>query len=445
MTVPVEAQIHLNRFKSRPYQLALFDAIENKGYKRLVLIWPRRAGKDMAAFNLCIRAALRKTQVIYYIFPEYAHGRRVIFDSITNDGQTVLDYIPKQLIDSINMQEMKIRFINGSILQVIGSDKFDSLRGTNPQLCVFSEYAWQDPRVYRMISPILNNNGGAAIFLSTPNGKNHFWELYQIAANSPSWYCEKLTLDDTCHIPLEEIERDRKEGVPEDFIQQEYYTSFTMGVEGSYYARYMQELGRKGQLTAVPHEPGFKVNTFWDLGVRDSTCIIFAQCIGQVVRIIDCYDKSSEGLEHYAGILQSKPYIYGRHFAPHDIRVRELGTGISRLEKARQLGINFEVAPDVSIMDGIETVRSAFSKLWIDQKNCAPLIKALENYRKEWDAKRGVYKSHPLHDKNSHYADAMRYLAICLPKTKDGKSAQDLDRSYREAMYGEQELPGIFR
>src|ERR1041385_2778149 len=116
----IEAQIHLNRFKPRPYQLPLFDAVENKGYKRVLLIWPRRAGKDVAAFNLAIRAALRKVQVIYYIFPTYAQGKKVIFDSITNDGDRILSYIPDELVESKNSQELKIRFINGSLIQIVG-------------------------------------------------------------------------------------------------------------------------------------------------------------------------------------------------------------------------------------------------------------------------------------------------------------------------------------
>src|SRR6266403_4164104 len=112
----IETQIKLNKFQARPYQLPLFDAVENKGYKRILLIWPRRAGKDIAAFNLCIRAALRKVQVIYYIFPTYSQGKKVIFDSITNDGERILNYIPDELIESKNTQELKIRFKNGSLI-----------------------------------------------------------------------------------------------------------------------------------------------------------------------------------------------------------------------------------------------------------------------------------------------------------------------------------------
>lgn len=157
-------------------------------------------------------------------------------------------------------------------------------------------------------------------------------------------------------------------------------------------------------------------------------------------------------MEHYAKIVREYSekygYQYSRHWAPHDIAVHEFGTGQSRIEKARNLGINFQVRrnkngemssllPNLSVEDGIEAVRSSFQKMWIDEKNCAPLIKALESYRREWDSKKKIYKDNPLHDVNSHWADAFKYLVLSLTKTSDGKtSAEELDRRYAEAMYG---------
>lgn len=442
----VETQIKLNRFKPYPYQLPILDAIENKGYKRVVAILPRRSGKDVTAFNLCIRECLRKVCVIYYIFPTYSQAKKVIWDSITNSGERILDYVPDEVATK-NSAEMKIRFKNGSLLQLVGSDNIDSLMGTNPQGVVFSEYALQDPRAYQYIRPILTANGGWALFISTPRGKNSLWELYQIAQHAPDWFCYKLTVEDTGHIALEEIEKERREGImSDDLIQQEYYCSFEMGVEGSYYAKYLDTMRIKGQIGIVPWEAGFKVHTAWDLGVRDSTSIIFFQTIGQAVRIIDYYEKSKEGLEHYIKIINSKPYTYGKHIAPHDIAVREWGSGMTRLEKARNLGLKFTVAPDVSIVDGIEAVRSSFSKIWIDEVACKDLIKALENYRQEFDVKKKIYKSQPLHSWASHAADAMRYLCISLPKTRDGLTPEELDRRYLQHMYGNQStLPAIFR
>ena len=200
------------------------------------------------------------------------------------------------------------------------------------------------------------------------------------------------------------------------------------------------------KLGIVPWEPAFKVHVSFDLGIRDATSLIWWQNIGQTVRIIDCYENSKQGLEHYAKIIQQKPYQMGRFIAPHDIAVKEWGSGMTRIEKAKQLGIPFTVAPNISIEDGIESVRSTLPKCWFDEKNCKNLIKSLENYRQEWDEKKKVYKSQPLHDIHSNYADSFRYLCLSLPRTRDGRSSEDIDRAYAEAMYGDRHnLPSIFR
>lgn len=455
--IPIETKILLNKFKPRPYQLAACDAFENKGYKKMLLIFPRRSGKDLMVFNLMIRQAVRRIGVYMYCLPTFKQAKLVIWDSITNDGSRFLDYIPQELVKGMNSQELKITLINGSIIQLIGSDSYDSsLVGTNPIMVVFSEFALADPQAFHLVRPILNANGGSLIIVSTPRGKNTLWELYNIAVNNPEdWFCQRLGLNDTQHIPIELIEQDINEGlVSPDLVQQEYYCSFECGAEGSYYAKYIDKMRVSGQIGVVGWEPSHKVSTAWDIGVRDSTCIIFFQRIGQTIRVIDCYEKNKEGLEHYVKVVENKPYSYDRHWAPHDIAVREFGTGLTRLEKAKALGINFEkrinpkdgsassALPAVSISDGIEAVRSSFSKMWIDEERCKSLIKSLENYRQEWDEKRKVYRDSPLHDNSSHFADAFRYLVLSLSRARDGQSSPaDLEKRYRDAQgYGMEEL-----
>ncbi len=446
-TQPYSVRKVLNSFVPRAYQLPIIDALENKDYKKIIAVLPRRSGKDIVAWNLAIRQCIKKVCTVFYIFPTYAQAKKVIWNSITNEGINFHDFIPKELVKSKNSQEMKIEFINGSILQLIGSENVDSIVGTNPYGCIFSEYALQDPRAYQFIRPILTANNGWVLMISTPRGRNHFWELYQIAQQHPDWFAYKLTIDDTRHIPLKEIEKEKSEGImSEDLILQEYYCSFDMGIEGAYYTKYIDKMRLNNQIGQVPYETGFKVHTAWDLGVRDSTAIIFFQVIGQSVRIIDCYENSKVGLEHYAKILEQKNYVYGKHIAPHDIKVKELGTGMTRIEKAKNLGINFIVAPSISIEDGIESVRSTLGKIWIDEEKCQPLLKALINYRQEYDTKRKIYNSQPLHDWSSHFADALRYLCVSLPKTRDGLSPQDLNKMYIEAAFGgNSNLPPFFR
>jgi len=447
-----ETHLYLDKiFKLRDYQRPLLYALEH-GIKRAIAIWPRRAGKDIVAFNHVIRSALTKVGVYFIVYPTYSQGRKILWNSMTNDGIRFLDFIPKELIQSTNATEMTIRLKNQSLIQVVGSDNYDSLVGTNPIGIVFSEMALQDERAYQFLRPVLTANDGWAIFISTPRGKNHFWNLYQIAIHNPdNWFCSKLTVLDTGHIKIHDIEREKASGeMSEDLVQQEYYTSFELGVEGSYYSKYIDKLRIKGQIGIVPYEPGFKVHSCWDIGVRDSTSIILFQSIGQTIRIFDCYENSKVGLEHYIKVLQQKEqeygFIWGRHFAPHDIAVKEWGSGMTRIEKAKQLGIKFTVTPNVSIEDGIESVRSSFSKMWFDEEKCKQLIKSLENYRQEYDTQKKVYKSIPLHDWSSHFADAMRYLVLNLPRTRDGLTPEDLDKRYNEAILGTNSgIPSFFK
>ncbi len=412
--------ITLDLYEPRDYQLPLLNALERDGYRRLLAIFPRRAGKDITCFNIMIRQMLMRPAVYYYIFPTYAQAKKAIWDTITNDGMRVLDYIPQEIIESSNSQELKIRLKNGSLFQLIGSENYNLLMGTNPYGVVFSEYALQNPKTRDYIEPILAANGGWQIIQSTPRAKNHFWHLYQYALKSDKWFVQKLTLDDTKHISQEELDQMRDEGKSEDFIQQEFYCSFDMGVEGAYYTRYVENMRKDGRIGVFPHNPSYKVHTAWDIGVSDSTAIIFFQVIEGRLYIIDTIEKQKEGLEYYATSVNRKPYNYGTHIAPHDIAVKEWGGGLTRFQKAKNLGINFQVAPNIPIMDGIEAVRGTLSICSVDERKAQPLLHALESYREEWDEKNQISRGRPKHDRFSHMADAIRYLAVSVHLVGEG-------------------------
>lgn len=446
----VETQIKLDRFKPRQYQLPICKAIATEGgkYRKLLVVMPRRAGKDILCWNLMIRAALRKVGIYFYCLPTFSQARGVIWDSITNTGERFIDYIPSELISKINQQEMKITLVNGSMISLIGSDTYNtSIIGKNPCMIVFSEYALADENAYKIAAgPILRANDGVVVIISTPRGKNHMYELYQIAENSPDWFSYKLTLDDTQHISAEEIKKEIASGeISEDLAAQEYWCSFDLGQEGSFYAKSIDKMRLNGRIGVVPWEPYHKVWTSWDLGVKDPTVVIFFQVIGQIVRIIDYYEQSDRSMDHFANIVLGKPYVYGGHFPPHDIMARESARGLTKREMYKELGIVFSDPVSIDIIDGIELVRRTLTKTWIDQANCKQLIKCLENYMSVKN-KTGTYINVPVHDWSSHAADAMRYLACALPKTQRGSSGEEIDRRYREAVLGEsQKLPGFFR
>lgn len=362
-----------------------------------------------------------------------------MWDGIDRDGFRLLDHIPKDLIQGIpNSTEMKIRLKNGSLIQIIGTDNIDSIVGTNPIGCVFSEYSLQRPIAWQLIRPILAENNGWAIFNFTPRGANHGKDLYQMAKSNNEWFCQLLTVDHTKAISQESIQAERDAGMSEDFIQQEFYCSFTLGVEGSYYSKYIEECREEDRIGHVPYDKHSLVHTAWDIGYGDSTSITFFQIVSNEIHVIDYYENHGKALDHYVWILRQKQYIYGNHFAPHDVESHHISTGLSTKEVGISLNIEFIVLDTLRIkLDwGIECVRGLFTRIWFDEKKCSYLIKCLENYRKEFDDRIEVYKLKPRHDKYSHAADSFRYMAIAVRMHIDGRDIgidqEQSDRWFKE-------------
>lgn len=389
------------------------------GGKRAVAVWHRRAGKDLSSINWCAVSALTRPGLYWHLFPTYNQGRKIAWDGMTRDGRKFLEHFPKEMWEAVNNTEMRLTLKNGSIYQVVGTDNVDRLVGANPVGVVFSEYSLQDPRAWDYIRPILAENGGWALFIYTARGRNHGYDLLNVAKKNENWFQQVLSVEDTRAIPLSAIDEERASGMPEEMIQQEFYCSFDAPLVGSYYGNAMARLLADGHLTKVPYEPLLEVHTAWDLGVGDATSIIFYQLSGSEIRIIDYYEMQGEGLAHYVKVLREKEYVYGEHLAPHDIQVRDFSTGKSRLEAARELGIRFRVVPNLRIDDGIEAVRNTLPKVWFDEDKCSHLIEALRQYRKDWDEKRQVFRDKPLHDWTSHPSDAMRYLALGVRQRND--------------------------
>lgn len=390
-----------HNYEPRDYQLPLLRAMDS-GYKRAIVVAHRRSGKDKTILNLTIKKMLERVGSYYYIFPTYSQSRKVIWEGIDRDGFKFLDHFPQEIVKSKNDTELKIELKNGSLFRLVGSDNIDSIVGTNPIGCVFSEYSLQDPAAWDYMRPILAENGGWAIFCFTPRGENHGYQLLEMARKDNSWFVQVLTVDDTKAIPKDILEQERREIIAKDgtdaLFQQEYYVSFKVPIAGAYYAAQIMVAQDTGRITSIPVEPTIRVDTYWDLGIDDSTTIWFTQSVGREIRVIDYYENNGEALSHYIKVLQDKNYIYGNHYAPHDIQVRELSTGKSRLETARSLGINFQVAPNISIEDGIDAVRNIFSKCWFDEKRCERGLNALKSYHKEYDEKNKCYRSTAKHD-----------------------------------------------
>ena len=406
----------------RWYQEPFFEALQD-GYKRFDLVWHRRAGKDITIVN-ATAVAMSDTDnktgyggigSYYYFFPTFAQGKKVIWDGMTREGTKFTDFIPEKLRLQTWNDEMKIRLRNGSMFQIIGTDNFDAVMGTNPIWCVFSEYALQNPNAWEYIRPILRENKGIAIFPYTPRGRNHGYDLhYNVALKNPdTWFSQTLPVDVTKVLTTEEIEQERKEGMSDEMIAQEYYCSFSMGVEGAYYAKYVQEVRDDGRILRLPIDKAKPVHTAWDIGVTDFTSIIFYQVFPTCYHIVDFYEAMGEGVQHYAKVLQDKGYTYGNHYGPHDLKaVNWVSEGEPSIQVAKRYGINFQLVPKLSREDGIEAGRNLFSRCYFDDEGTKALVKHLENYTKVFSKQMNCYTNQPKHDENSHAADAWRYLAV---------------------------------
>lgn len=407
-----------HNFKPRDYQLPLLEAMD-RGYKRAVQVWHRRAGKEKTDFaGIICKKMMQRVGSYYYVFPKLTQGRKILWDGMDKSGFKFLDHFPKALLKgSPNQTEMKFTAINGSVFQVVGSDHFDSVMGTNPVGMVFSEYSLQDPMCWSYFRPILAENGGWAIFNFTPRGENHAHQIYNLAKKDPKrWYSQLLTVDDTHAVAPEVLEQERDEIIQlngnDALYWQEYYCSFSVAISGAYYAAQIDRAYKGGRIGNVPHDPRVTVDTWWDLGINDRMSIWFTQTVGQERRVIDYYENMDTGMPHYIAKLQEKNYIYGKHTAPHDISQRELMNGQTRIKTADALGIKFEIAPRTPVVDGIDSVRGIFDFCWFDGDKCREGLNALKNYRKQFDEKRKTYLNKPYHDWASNGADAFRTMAV---------------------------------
>lgn len=410
-------------FTPRDYQIPPLAALD-AGVKRIIAIWHRRSGKEKTFINAVAKKMQERVGLYFYLFPTYAQAKKAIWDGKDREGFPFRGHFPKELVAKENSTELKIEYKNGSIFQLVGTDNIDTLMSTNPIGCVFAEYSLQDPAAWEFIRPILLENGGWAAFDYTPRGKNHGFTLYNMAIDNPDWFVSRLTVSDTKRpdgLPIiteEMIESERREGVSEEMIQQEYYVSFEGVQEGSYYGKQLAQAREEGRIARIPYDPSIGVETWWDIGVGDSTAIWFTQTIRREVRVIDYMEASGEALSHYAKELQAKPYVYSAHHGPHDLQVKEWASGgadgrpRSRVEVAKSLGIDFQLVPNLSIDDGINAARSFIGQCWFDAGKCERGLLALSSYHKDYDSKLKMFRSYPAHDWSSHGADAWRYLSV---------------------------------
>jgi len=374
-----------------------------------VLVAHRRFGKTVAAVNDLIRDALTidlPNVRVAYIAPYLSQSKAVAWDY-------ALEYTRDIPQIKVNHSELRIDFPNGARFRLFGADNYNAMRGLYFDAVVLDEMADFPASAWpTVIRPAIVDRKGRATIIGTPKGKNEFWEMYDYAKSHPEWWCRMFKASETDILDADELE-EAKRTMGEDRYEQEFECSFEAAIQGAYYAQEMKTATTTGRVTNVPYDPAVGVTTAWDLGIGDSTAIFFAQYVGQEIRIIDYYESSGVGLDHYAKVLSEKGYHYVEHILPHDVQVKELGTGKSRIETLDALGIsNITIAPKLAVDDGIQAARSMIARCWFDEEDCARGIEALRQYRREFDERLKTWRGRPLHDWTSHGADAFRYLAV---------------------------------
>lgn len=415
-----------NNWNPRPHQQAMWNYLEGGG-KRAVMVAHRRWGKDDVALHWTCSQAHEKVASYLHMLPLANQARKAIWNAVNpHTGKRRIDEaFPHELRESTQDNEMFIRFKCGSTWQVAGSDNFAGLIGTPPYGVVFSEWSLADPEAWSQLMPILRENNGWAIFIYTPKGKNHGLTTLKAAQANNNWFADVQPIAQTKLISDEDLAEELQQyqslyGIEEGqaYFDQEYNCSFNAPLLGSYYGSYLGKARTEGRIGSVPYEPGLPVYTGWDLGRSDDTAIWFAQRQGVYVRVIDFYRSNGHTMDHYAKALQDKPYVYAAHLLPHDASNKLMHAPDSLAFQLMNLGCkNVQVMPNDDIDKGIHAVRQLLPIAYFDEMKCADGLAALESYHREWDDKRKMFKDTPYHDWASHAADAMRTLAMGLPKS----------------------------
>src|SRR5215831_31514 len=394
-------------FAPRPWQVPLI----RDPASRIVAVVHRRAGKSTALLWRGLRRAIQcekpLPRVIHILPYAVQWSRTGLWDQAVKASEAIPGC-------EVRKAQMSIRLPNGGVWQAGGADNQDSWRGGYADECILDEFDDCPPSMIALVvEPMLADRDGVLVRSGTPKGRGLLQAAYDRARTTPGYSSYLLDYRKTGALSAAAIDRLRQEMSDEEFAQ-ELECSFNAPNSGSYYGKLMQAAEDEGRIGIVPYEPTLRVWTAFDLGIDDATAIWFLQTTRSGEwRLIDYIEGSGEALEYYVRILQQRGYVYERHLLPHDAEVRELGSGRSRTETLHGLGVKpTRIVRQHNVADGIQAVRAVLPRCWFDASRCALGIKALRNYRREWNENAQTWRSNPVHDFASHGSDAMRYLAL---------------------------------
>ena len=421
-------------FTPRPYQRDLMSYMD-RGGKRAVCVWHRRAGKDLTGAHQIAKCSFQRTGLYWHLLPTQRQGRKVVWDAITGQGERLIDHVfpPEIRAGDPNGTDMKIPLRSGSLYQVVGSDNYDSLVGSNPVGVLFSEWSLADPRAWEFVRPILRENNGWAAFIYTPRGYNHGYDLLQIAKQNPSWYWSIKSIMDTGVLTEADLEEERKAGMPEELLQQEYFCDFASANVGTVLGKGIELADRENRLLEnLAWDPdGGPVVVSNDLGFRDSTATWFWQFYPDKIALIDYEEESGMDAEDWITLLKAKPYVYEMIYLPHDAKAKTFATKYSAHEQFIASGLPTTILPRMRIADRINAARVLLPRCIFQKNLCTRGLSALRAWAYSWDDERRVFSKDPHHDWASHGGDSFTYGASVIshhfkPKASAERSAPEL-------------------
>lgn len=399
-------------YTPRPFQRVLHAKLKRFN----VLVCHRRFGKTVFAINELGDQAFRCTKRnphYAYIGPSYGQVKRVAWDYV----KEMMRNIPGVKFNEAELRVEVPRPHMGDKITIwlLSGENPDSLRGIYLDGCVVDEYAEQNPIIWtQVLRPALSDRQGWAIFIGTPKGRNHFYDLLEAAQTLDNWFTVILRASETNVVPSEELADARSIMSAEEYAQ-EYECDFAAALIGAYYGQAMAKAERDGRITSVPYNPAFEVHTYWDLGVDDQTAIWYMQECGRELHWIDYHECSNKGFDQIIQeAIKGKEYLFGLHYFPHDVQQRELSTNKSRLATLESLlqPKNCRVVERHKVEDRINATRMVLARSWFDKVKCKKGIEALQNYQRKYDAKDKTFVGQPLHNWASHGADAFGQGAI---------------------------------
>lgn len=416
----------------RQDQRGLWRGLMNDDMRRSIVVAHRRWGKDELGLQAMAVKAMQRTGSYWYCLPEYEHARKAIWEMVNwRTGRTrIADAFPPEIVAKKDDQSMMLWLESGSTVQLIGSDRVDSLVGGGQVGIVMSEAAISNPRAMQLFRPILEESGGWELQISTPRGKNHLYRAFTAASEDQragvpgvsAYYVPATESSVFDGMQLARIKYDliREHGskMGTAIYNQEYMCDWYAAVVGAVWGDELSMLEAEGRSGAFPHDKRFPVHTSWDLGIADPTVILFWQDIQGMHRLIDAYENTALGLTTYLELLAYKKdkhrYMYAEHVAPHDINHREKLRGVSLQEEAKRLGVNFVRMPTTRIPTQVSCAAKVISRMQVntDNPDVEKAFSHFKEYRFQVDSATKEIMPNPVHDSHSHASSALMTYAL---------------------------------